>query len=171
MLSQLWIGFSGVRNLYLDTKNTFLRYLEAKLWHITLQWRPLFCFRHRKDVFVFTVSQAVMHSCDIFTNFGGHFVFEFYVEKGQNRAWHGADLESAQCELCKNNCMTNSTGMIDGAKTGGTFSLAFTHSTPEFALAWFARSCARYYGVANKQETFTQCLPNAGPASTTLAQN
>ena len=31
MLSRLWIGFLGVRNLYVDSKNTFLRYLEAKL--------------------------------------------------------------------------------------------------------------------------------------------
>ena len=29
------------------------------------------------------------------SNFGGHFVFEFCVGKRQNRAWHGADLESA----------------------------------------------------------------------------
>ena len=36
-----------------------------------------------------------MYSCDIFTHFGGHFVFEFLVGKRQNRAWHGADLESA----------------------------------------------------------------------------
>ena len=37
---------------------------------------PLKCyFRHRNYVFVFIVSQAVMSSCDIFTNFGGHFVF------------------------------------------------------------------------------------------------
>ena len=28
-------GFPGA-----DTKNTSLRYLEAKLWHITLTWRP-----------------------------------------------------------------------------------------------------------------------------------
>ena len=40
MLSRLWIGFPGVRNLYVDTKNTPLRYLEAKLWHIALKWRP-----------------------------------------------------------------------------------------------------------------------------------
>ena len=37
----------------------------------------------------------MMYSCDIFTNFGGHFVFEFQVGKRQNNAWHGADLESA----------------------------------------------------------------------------
>ena len=35
------------------------------------------------------------YSCDIFTHFGGHFVFEFSVGKRQNSAWHGADLESA----------------------------------------------------------------------------
>ena len=51
--------------------------------------------RHQMMFFVFIVSQAVMYSCDIFTNFGGHFVFEFSVGKRQNRAWHGADLESA----------------------------------------------------------------------------
>ena len=50
---------------------------------------------HRNDVFMFIVSQAVMQNCDIFTNFGGHFVFEFQVGKTQNIAWHGADLESA----------------------------------------------------------------------------
>ena len=50
---------------------------------------------HRNDVFVFIVSQAVIKSCDIFTNFGGHFVFEFCVGKTQNIAWHVADLESA----------------------------------------------------------------------------
>ena len=36
-----------------------------------------------------------MYSCDIFTNFDGHFVFEFSVGKRQNRALHGADLKSA----------------------------------------------------------------------------
>ena len=40
MLSRLRIGFPGLRNLYVDTKNTYLRYLEAKVWHIALQWRP-----------------------------------------------------------------------------------------------------------------------------------
>ena len=40
MLSRLRIGFRGVINLYVDTKTTCLRYLEAKLWHIALQWRP-----------------------------------------------------------------------------------------------------------------------------------
>ena len=29
-----------MKNLYVDTKNTSLRYLEAKLWHIALKWRP-----------------------------------------------------------------------------------------------------------------------------------
>ena len=44
VLSRLWIGFPGVRNLYVDTKNTSLRYLEATLWHIALKWRPFgFC--------------------------------------------------------------------------------------------------------------------------------
>ena len=44
MLSRLCIGFLGLRNLYVDTKNTSLRYLEAKLWHIALKWRPFgFC--------------------------------------------------------------------------------------------------------------------------------
>ena len=37
MLSRLWIGFPGVKSLYVDTKNTSLRYLEAKLWHIALE--------------------------------------------------------------------------------------------------------------------------------------
>ena len=51
--------------------------------------------RHRHYVFMFIVSQAVMQRCDILTNFGSHFVFEFWVGKIQNRAWHGAYLESA----------------------------------------------------------------------------
>ena len=36
-----------------------------------------------------------MQNCDIFSNFGGYFVFKFWVGKTQNIAWHGADLESA----------------------------------------------------------------------------
>ena len=42
-----------------------------------------------------------MYSCDIFTHFGGHFVFEFLVGERQNRAWHGADLESAYLNCVK----------------------------------------------------------------------
>ena len=56
-----------------------------------------------------------MYSCDIFTNFGGHFVFEFLVGKRQNRAWHRADLESAYpncvgttaCQILLKNALTN----------------------------------------------------------------
>ena len=42
-----------------------------------------------------------MYSCDIFTHFGGHFVFKFQVGKRQNGAWHGADLESAYSNCVK----------------------------------------------------------------------
>ena len=117
MLSRLWIGFPGVRNLYVDTKNTSLCYLEAKLYSTlpcsgghfrfcplaanaqgeiqgTLSMLLRWVLIHQNDVFMFIVSQAMI-SCDIFTNFGGHFVFEFRVGKTQNTAWHGADLESA----------------------------------------------------------------------------
>ena len=56
-----------------------------------------------------------MYSCDISTNFGGHFVFEFQVVKRQNRAWHGADLESAYpncvkttaCQILLTNALTS----------------------------------------------------------------
>ena len=33
--------------------------------------------------------------CDFICSFGGHFVFQFLKGKTENRAWHGADLESA----------------------------------------------------------------------------
>ena len=44
--------------------------------------------------FVFSVSQVVMYSCDISTNFGGHFVFEFFsrkkdkIELGMGQIWN-----------------------------------------------------------------------------------
>ena len=69
------VTFENIITLFPDPKNVIL----------DTKW----CF------FVFIVSQAVMYSCDISTNFGGHFVFEFGVGKIQNRGWHGADLESA----------------------------------------------------------------------------
>ena len=37
-------SFFLVGNLYVDTKNTSLRYLETKLLHVKLQWRPFFYF-------------------------------------------------------------------------------------------------------------------------------
>ena len=87
MLSRLWIGFPGVRNLYVESKNTSLRYLEAKLWHIALKWGPFWILS--------SSGKRCGKSCDIFTNFDGHFVFEFCIGKTRIIAWNGADLESA----------------------------------------------------------------------------
>ena len=82
MFSRLCIGFPGVRNIYAATTNTSLRYLEAsygtlpcsvghfEFCHLAanaqgeidgtfsmwLRW----ILRHRNDVFMFIVSQAVM---------------------------------------------------------------------------------------------------------------
>ena len=59
-------------------------------------------------VFMFIASQAVMYSCDIFTHFGGYFVFEFCVGKTESSlAWGRFGISIS--ELCKNNCMTNYT--------------------------------------------------------------
>ena len=48
-------------------------------------------FRNQNDVFVLIVSQTVMYSCEIFTNFGGHFVFDQEKDKrelGMGQIWN-----------------------------------------------------------------------------------
>ena len=70
-------------------------------------------FEHKSQVCVSAVHPDMMYNpdkWDFICYFGALFVFQFWKGKTKNRAWHGADLESAYIsELCENNCMTNST--------------------------------------------------------------
>ena len=61
-------------------------------------------FEHKSQVCVSAVHPDMMYNpdnWDFICYFGGHFVFQFWKGKTKNRAWHGADLESAypNCRL------------------------------------------------------------------------
>ena len=55
-------------------------------------------FEHESQVCVSAVHSDMMYNPDnwyFICYFGGHFVLQFWKGKTNNRAWHGADLESA----------------------------------------------------------------------------
>ena len=55
-------------------------------------------FEHESQVCVSAVHPDMMYNhdnWDFICYFGGHFVLQFWKGKTKNRAWHGADLESA----------------------------------------------------------------------------
>ena len=55
-------------------------------------------FEHESQVCVSAVHPDMMYNHDnweFICYFGGHFVLQFWKGKTKNRAWHGADLESA----------------------------------------------------------------------------
>ena len=55
-------------------------------------------FEHESQVCVSAVHPDMMYNhdnWDFVCYFGGHFVSQFWKGKTKNRAWHGADLESA----------------------------------------------------------------------------
>ena len=120
-----------MRNLYVDTKKTYLRYLEAKLWHIALKWRPFL-------ILTSSGKRTRRNSGDF--NYVGHVGFNtpewcFYVHCKPSRdvklwdfhyfwrpfcvwilsrkntkyslAWGRFGISAPK--LCKNNCMPNST--------------------------------------------------------------
>ena len=55
-------------------------------------------FKHESQVCVSAVHPDMMYNhdnWDFISDFGGHFVLQFWKRKTENRAWHGADLKSA----------------------------------------------------------------------------
>ena len=99
------------------------------LWYFLYYWRPFWIFcvivdqvleheipqnknviLNESQVCVSDVHLDVMYNhdnWDFICYFGGHFVLQFWKEKTENRAWHGADLESAYP-----NCVKTTTWQI-----------------------------------------------------------
>ena len=131
MLSRLWIGFPGVRNIYVDTKNTSLRYLEAKLKHIAMRWRPFWIlsssgkrtrwnsgdFKYvaqvgfNKPNWCFYVHCKPSRNVKLwhFSSFWRPFCFWILGRKNTKYSLAWGRFGISVPELCKNNCMPNST--------------------------------------------------------------